>query len=117
MAIKPSESPPHASFAIRFKLGHFTIDRDEQFVRGTNREASRQKAVGHCARRRGACYLTRWEALSLSQRMRAIRHLLRLRGGMEGDPEMRLVAAALLDTLRPEAPALFAEFVISLCLP
>jgi thymidylate synthase (FAD) len=44
---------------------------------------------------------------------RAIRHFLRLRGGIEGDPEMRLVAGALLDTLRPEAPALFADFVVS----
>jgi thymidylate synthase (FAD) len=44
---------------------------------------------------------------------RAIRHFLKLRGGIEGDPEMRLVAAALLDTLRPEAPALFADFVVS----
>jgi thymidylate synthase (FAD) len=44
---------------------------------------------------------------------RAIRHFLKLRGGIEGDPEMRLVAAALLETLRPEAPALFADFVVS----
>lgn len=44
---------------------------------------------------------------------RAIRHFLKVRGGIEGDPEMRLVAAALLDTLRPEAPALFADFVMS----
>jgi thymidylate synthase (FAD) len=44
---------------------------------------------------------------------RAIRHFLMLRGGIEGDPEMRLVAAGLLDTLRPEAPALFADFVVS----
>jgi thymidylate synthase (FAD) len=44
---------------------------------------------------------------------RAIRHFLKLRGGIEGDPEMRLVAAALLDTLRPEAPALFADFMVS----
>ena len=28
-------------------------------------------------------------------------------------PEMRLVATALLDALRPEAPALFADFVVS----
>jgi thymidylate synthase (FAD) len=44
---------------------------------------------------------------------RAIRHFLRLRGGIKGDPEMRLVAAALLGVLRPEAPALFADFVVS----
>jgi thymidylate synthase (FAD) len=44
---------------------------------------------------------------------RAIRHFLKVRGGIEGDPEMRLVSAALLTTLRPEAPALFADFVLS----
>jgi thymidylate synthase (FAD) len=44
---------------------------------------------------------------------RAIRHFLKLRGGIEGDPEMRLVSAALVNTLRPEAPALFADFVVS----
>jgi thymidylate synthase (FAD) len=49
----------------------------------------------------------------VSANARAIRHFLRLRGGIQGDPEMRLVAAALLDTLRPEAPALFADFVVS----
>lgn len=43
---------------------------------------------------------------------RAIRHFLKQRGGIEGDPEMRLVAAALLEKLRPEAPALFADFVV-----
>jgi thymidylate synthase (FAD) len=44
---------------------------------------------------------------------RAIRHFLKLRGGIEGDSEMRLVSAALLNTLRPEAPALFVDFVVS----
>jgi thymidylate synthase (FAD) len=44
---------------------------------------------------------------------RAIRHFLKLRGGIEGDPEMRLVAARLLETLRPEGPALFADFIVS----
>jgi thymidylate synthase (FAD) len=44
---------------------------------------------------------------------RAIRHFLKLRGGIEGDPEMRLVAATLLNTLRPEGPALFADFLVS----
>jgi len=44
---------------------------------------------------------------------RAIRHFLKLRGGIEGDPEMRLVSAAILSMLRPEAPALFADFIVS----
>jgi len=44
---------------------------------------------------------------------RAIRHFLKLRGGIEGDPEMRLVSATLLETLRPEGPALFSDFIVS----
>jgi thymidylate synthase (FAD) len=43
---------------------------------------------------------------------RAIRYFLKVRGGIEGDTEMRVVAAALLDKLRPEGPALFADFVM-----
>jgi len=43
---------------------------------------------------------------------RAIRHFLRVRGTIPGDSEMRLTAAALLETLRPEGPALFADFTI-----
>lgn len=44
---------------------------------------------------------------------RAIRYFLKVRGSIVGDVEMRLVAAALLDVLRPEGPALFADFVVS----
>ena len=43
---------------------------------------------------------------------RAIRHFLSVRGGVLGDSEMRTVSAALLDALRPEAPALFADFIV-----
>jgi thymidylate synthase (FAD) len=43
---------------------------------------------------------------------RAVRHFLRVRGTVLGDSEMRLIAAALLETLRPEGPALFADFTI-----
>jgi thymidylate synthase (FAD) len=42
---------------------------------------------------------------------RAVRHFLSLRGAIQGDSEMRSVSALLLDALRPEAPALFADFV------
>jgi thymidylate synthase (FAD) len=41
---------------------------------------------------------------------RAIRHFLKLRGAIEGDPEMREVSTALLKTIKPEAPALFEDF-------
>lgn len=44
---------------------------------------------------------------------RAIRHFLKLRGGIEGDPEMRHFSAELLNVLRPEGPALFADFCVS----
>ncbi|HEY6431906.1 MAG TPA: FAD-dependent thymidylate synthase [Acetobacteraceae bacterium] len=43
---------------------------------------------------------------------RAIRHFLEVRGRVLGDSEMRIVSATLLETLRPEAPALFADFII-----
>jgi thymidylate synthase (FAD) len=43
---------------------------------------------------------------------RALRHFLRVRGGIVGDAEMRCVAAALLEAIRPEGPALFCDFSI-----
>jgi thymidylate synthase (FAD) len=43
---------------------------------------------------------------------RALRHFLRVRGGIMGDFEMRCVSAALLETIRPEGPALFFDFRI-----
>ena len=41
---------------------------------------------------------------------RALRHFLRVRGGIPGDAEMRIVAAQLLTLLSDEAPALFFDF-------
>jgi thymidylate synthase (FAD) len=43
---------------------------------------------------------------------RALRHFLKIRGSVIGDAEMRSVAAALLETLRSEGPALFSDFSI-----
>jgi thymidylate synthase (FAD) len=43
---------------------------------------------------------------------RALRHFLKVRGGIIGDLEMRSVSAALLETIRPEGPALFDDFSI-----
>ncbi len=43
---------------------------------------------------------------------RALRHFLKVRGGIVGDSEMRCVAAALLQGIRPEGPALFYDFSI-----
>ena len=43
---------------------------------------------------------------------RALRHFFKLRGGIVGDAEMRCVSAALLDMIRPEAPALFSDFSV-----
>jgi thymidylate synthase (FAD) len=43
---------------------------------------------------------------------RALRHFLRTRGGIVGDEEMRLVAAAVLRLVHKEAPAVFADFSI-----
>jgi len=41
---------------------------------------------------------------------RALRHFLKLRGGIEGDVEMRKVAAQLLHLMQKEAPPLFSDF-------
>jgi len=41
---------------------------------------------------------------------RALRHFLTQRGGLEGDEEMRVVSARLLETLRHDAPSLFQDF-------
>lgn len=43
---------------------------------------------------------------------RALHHLLKVRGSVEGDLEMRRVSAGLLKILKHEAPALFADFSI-----
>jgi thymidylate synthase (FAD) len=43
---------------------------------------------------------------------RALRHFLKVRGSIVGDPEMRCVSAALLEVIRPEGPSLFSDFLI-----
>lgn len=50
--------------------------------------------------------------LLFSANARALRHFLVTRGTIEGDEEMRLVAAALLRLMQQEAPSLFADFSI-----
>jgi thymidylate synthase (FAD) len=50
-------------------------------------------------------------ALVMTVNARALRHFLRVRGAIVGDPEMRCVSAALLDLIRPEGPALFEDFL------
>ena len=48
----------------------------------------------------------------VSANARAIRHFLSERGGLDGDEEMRVVSARLLEHVRDDAPALFADFRI-----
>ena len=43
---------------------------------------------------------------------RAIRHFLDIRGSILGDDEMRFVSALLLQAVRREAPAVFADFSV-----
>ena len=50
--------------------------------------------------------------LVFSANARALRLFLELRGGTEGDLEMRKVAAELLHLMQTEAPSLFADFYI-----
>ncbi len=51
-------------------------------------------------------------AIVFTANARALRHFLRVRGGIIGDLEMRFVAAALLELVRPEAPAIFSDYNI-----
>ena len=51
-------------------------------------------------------------AVVVTANARALRHFFKLRGGIVGDAEMRCVAAALFDLIRPEAPALFSDFSV-----
>lgn len=51
-------------------------------------------------------------AVVVTANARALRHFFNLRGGIVGDAEMRCVAAALLNLIRPEAPALFSDFSV-----
>jgi thymidylate synthase (FAD) len=52
-------------------------------------------------------------AIVVTANARALRHFLKIRGDIVGDIEMRRVAAALLELIRPEGPALFSDFNIS----
>jgi len=48
--------------------------------------------------------------LAFTANARALRHFLTTRGGVEGDEEMRLVCARLLEVMQQEAPAVFQDF-------
>ena len=51
-------------------------------------------------------------AIVLTVNARALRHFLKIRGGIVGDAEMREVASKLLSLINPEAPAMFSDFAI-----
>jgi thymidylate synthase (FAD) len=53
-------------------------------------------------------------AIVVTANARAIRHFLRIRGGIVGDLEMRSVASILLEKIRPEGPALFADLSVEI---
>jgi thymidylate synthase (FAD) len=48
--------------------------------------------------------------IAVTANARALRLFLTQRGALEGDEEMRRVCAAVLASLAPDAPALFADF-------
>lgn len=52
----------------------------------------------------------------VSANARALRHFLSLRGGLQGDEEMRRVSVALLEILRGDAPSMFDDFHIETAL-
>jgi len=51
-------------------------------------------------------------AMIITANARALRYFFKIRGNIVGDAEMRCVAAALLELVRPEGPALFADFSV-----
>jgi thymidylate synthase (FAD) len=51
-------------------------------------------------------------AIVVTANARALRNFFKTRGNIIGDFEMRLVAARLFELLRPEGPALFADFLV-----
>ena len=50
--------------------------------------------------------------IAITANARAIRYFLSQRGGIEGDEEMRVVSARLLDIVQDDAPAVFADFAV-----
>jgi len=49
----------------------------------------------------------------VSANARSLRHFFKIRGGIIGDVETRLVAAALFKAVQPEGPSLFSDFGLS----
>jgi thymidylate synthase (FAD) len=50
--------------------------------------------------------------IMITANARALRHFLEVRGSIQGDEEMRRVAAALLQYLQVEAPSIFGNFYL-----
>jgi thymidylate synthase (FAD) len=50
--------------------------------------------------------------ISVTANARALRHFLKVRGSIEGDLEMRRVSAALMSSIKPEAPSAFFDFSV-----
>lgn len=48
--------------------------------------------------------------IAITANARALRHFLAVRGSIQGDHEMRMVAAVFLKVFKPEAPSVFADF-------
>ncbi len=48
--------------------------------------------------------------IAVTANARSLRHFFRIRGSVPGDLEMRRVAALILERIRPDGPALFADF-------
>lgn len=51
--------------------------------------------------------------IAVTANARAIRHFLSLRGGIEGDYEMREVSVLLFKAISVDAPSLFADFTVT----
>jgi thymidylate synthase (FAD) len=74
--------------------------------RGTDRE--RRRAIRAAAR--SILPEATETSIVVTANARALRHFLDERGSIAGDEEMRTVSAQLLEFLRHDAPATFADF-------
>jgi len=84
------------------------LRQSESTIRGDLNRKEFQRAIRSAAR--SVLPQATETKIIVTGNARAIRHLLKTRGSIPGDIEMREVCAALFKILQPEAPSLFFDF-------
>jgi thymidylate synthase (FAD) len=87
-----------------------SLEKSESILKSDLSRKEFQRAV-HSAARSVLPQATETKII-VTLNARAARNFLRTRGSIPGDIEMRQVATALLEVLKPEAPSLFFDFEI-----